>query len=290
MRKILLINYRQMLSTFSNVEAHRAWIVRDPAARSNASTAGRTPRTTKGSTPTNFPEGATPRDEREEERTSDEFDPNRFGKFKLNTNFFKWAISTPLPKEREEDLWHDTIPPGGVEGRPPASLPEGPTAELKATRPGVPPRVLDLTPSEAAVLKKGKLRRTGVFALIFVLIGGLVAFFVAGNDGSEEQATIKAPTVETEVRDVKSADDVDASKEANAIATTKTPAASESRADNSEAPPKPKASGVPPVAAQPQKPSPKLTKPSSVKPAPKTPPSPKADPAPSGIAPIIGGK
>ena len=263
--------------------------MRDPAARSKASTAGRTPRTTKGSTPTNFPEGNRPAPE-EEERTSEEFDPNRFGKFKLNTNFFKWAISTPLPKEREEDLWHDTIPPGGVEGKSPASLPQGPTAELKASRPGVPPRVLDLTPEEAEVLKKGKFRRVGVIALISLLFGGVVAFFVAGNDRSEEEATTKAPTAETEVRDVKSADDVDASKAANAIATTKTPAASESRADNSEAPAKPKPADAPPATAQPKKPSPKLTKPSTVKPVPKTPPSPKADPAPSGVAPIIGGK
>src|SRR5690606_7705436 len=121
----------------------------------------------------------------EEERTSEEFDPNRFGKFKLNTNFFKWAISTPLPKEREEDLWHDTIPPGGVEGKPPASLPEGPTAELKASRPGVPPRVLDLTPEEAEVLKKGKLRRAGVVFLAVVIGAGAVVYFVTKDDKVE---------------------------------------------------------------------------------------------------------
>src|SRR5690606_30540523 len=46
-------------------------------------------------------------------------------------------------------------------------------------------RVLDLTPEEAEVLKKGKLRRVGVIALISVLFGGVVAFFVVGSEDDD---------------------------------------------------------------------------------------------------------
>ena len=64
---------------------------------------------------------------------TEEFDANRFGKFRMPTDFFRWAISTPLPKANEEDLWHDTLPPGvtKVEATSPRPISDGPTVQLR---------------------------------------------------------------------------------------------------------------------------------------------------------------
>lgn len=108
---------------------------------------------------------------------SDEFDANEFGRFRLSANFFKWAISTPLPRERDEDLWRDTVPPGQAKGFPPKDPARSPTAEVMPGGTGGRKRALDLSPSEAKALGKNRSRGWIPLALFALFtVGGPLTY------------------------------------------------------------------------------------------------------------------
>ena len=52
------------------------------------------------------------------EPDSDDFDANRFGRVPMSNTFLRMILRTPLAKTKQEDLWHDTIPPGEIAESP----------------------------------------------------------------------------------------------------------------------------------------------------------------------------
>lgn len=128
-----------------------------------------------------------------EEPDSDAYDPNRFTVTRMPTEFLRWMLKNPLPREKKEDLWKDTLPPGM--DPPPQAAPKDDEPALVMRRTGATPHVVPLA-SNSEVQAPPANRKKALVALLILgtLIGCLFLFWDTGNAPPEPTTSVSAAT------------------------------------------------------------------------------------------------